>query len=54
MPIRYLLTVTSSGRPSTTTTPYNNEYVQLAVEEDCRLTVRDVESDLVISKITVW
>ena len=41
-----------SGRPSLTTTPENIERVRLAIEGDCRLTVRELENDFGIP--TVW
>ena len=40
------------GRPSSTITPENIERVRLAIE-DCRLTVRELESDLGIPKTCV-
>ncbi|XP_020299181.1 putative uncharacterized protein FLJ37770, partial [Pseudomyrmex gracilis] len=43
-----------SGRPSSAITPKNVERVRLAIEEDRRLTVRELESDLGIPKTTVW
>lgn len=43
-----------SGRPSTTTTPDNIERVRLAINEDRRLTVRELECDLGIPKTSVW
>ena len=43
-----------SGRPSTTKTLDNIERVQLAIEGDRRLTVRELENDLGIPKTTVW
>lgn len=43
-----------SGRPSLTTTPQNIERVRLAIMEDRRLTVRELESDLGIPKTIVW
>lgn len=43
-----------SGRPSTTKTPGNIERVQLAINEDRRLTVRELECDLGIPKTSVW
>ena len=44
-----------SCRPSTTKTLDNNiERVRLAIEGDCRLTVRELENDLGIPKTTVW
>ena len=43
-----------SGRPSTTKTLDNIERVRVAIEGDRRLTVRELENDLGIPKITVW
>ena len=43
-----------SGRPSTTETLDYIERVRLAIEGDRRLTVRELENDLGIPKITVW
>ena len=43
-----------SGRPSTTKTLDNIERVRLAIEEDRRLSVRELENDLGIPKTTVW
>ena len=43
-----------SGRPSTTKTLDNIERVQLAIEGDRQLTVRELEKDLGIPKTTVW
>lgn len=43
-----------SGRPSTTTTPDNVERVRVAIEQDRRLTVRELEDDLGIPKSTIW
>ena len=43
-----------SGRPSTTKTLDNIERVRLAIEGDHPLTVRELENDLGIPKITVW
>ena len=43
-----------SSRPLLTTTPKNIERVRLAIEDDRRLTVRELENDLGIPKTTVW
>ena len=43
-----------SGRPSKIKTLDNIERVRLAIEGDRRLTVRELEDDLGIPKITVW
>ena len=43
-----------SGRPSTTKTLNNIGRVRLAIEDDRRLTVRELENDLGIPKTTVW
>ena len=43
-----------SGRLSTTKTLDNIERVRLAIEGDCRLTVRELENDLGIPKTTAW
>ena len=43
-----------SGRPSTTKKLDNIERVQLAIERDRRLAVRELENDLGIPKTTVW
>ena len=43
-----------SGRPSVTETLDNIERVRLAIEDDCRLTVPELENDLEILKATVW
>ena len=43
-----------SGRPLTTKTLDNIEWVRLAIERDRRLTVRELENDLGIPKTTVW
>ena len=43
-----------AGRPSLTTTPKNIKRVRLGIEGDRRLTVRELENDLGIPKITVW
>ena len=43
-----------SGLSSLQTTPENIERVQLAIEGDRRLTVRELENDLGIPKTTVW
>ena len=42
------------NRPSLTTTPENIQRVRLAIEGDRRLTIRELENDLGISKTTVW
>ena len=42
-----------SVRPSLTT-PENIERVRLAIEDERRLTLRELENDLGIPKITVW
>ena len=41
-----------SGRHSLTKTPENIERVRLAIEDDRRLTVRELENDLGIPKTT--
>ena len=43
-----------SGRTSLTRTPENIERVRLAIEGDLRLTVRELDNDLGIPKITIW
>ena len=43
-----------SGRLSLATTPENIERVRLAIKDDRRLTVRELENDLGIPKTTVW
>ena len=43
-----------SGRPSTTKTLDNIERVRLAIEDDRRLTDRELENDLGIPKTIVW
>ena len=43
-----------SGRPSTTTTTENIERVRLAINQDRRLSVRKLESELGIPKSNVW
>ena len=43
-----------SGRPSMKKTLDNIERVRLVIEGDRRLTVRELENDLSIPKITVW
>ncbi|XP_033224050.1 protein GVQW3-like [Belonocnema kinseyi] len=43
-----------SGRPPTGTSSDNVERVRVAVEQDRRLTVRELEDELGISKSTVW
>ena len=43
-----------SGRPSTTKTLDNIEWVRLAIEQDRRLTIRELENDLGTPKTTVW
>ena len=43
-----------SGQPSTTKTLDNIERVQLAIEGDRRLTVRELGNNLGIPKTTVW
>ena len=43
-----------SGRPSTTKALDNIERVRLAIEDDRRSTVRELENDLGIPKTTVW
>ena len=43
-----------SDRPSTTKTLDNIDRVQLAIEGDRRLTVRELEGDLGLPKTTVW
>ena len=43
-----------SGRPSTTKRLDNIKRMRLAIEIDCRLTVRELENDLGIPKTTVW
>ena len=42
-----------SGRPATSRTPENVARVQAAINKDQRLTVRELEADLVIPKTTV-
>ncbi|GFT44632.1 histone-lysine N-methyltransferase SETMAR [Trichonephila clavipes] len=43
-----------SGRPSTGTSSHNVERVRVAVEQDRRLTVRELEDEIRITKSTVW
>ncbi|GFW53215.1 protein GVQW3 [Trichonephila clavipes] len=43
-----------SGRPSTGTLSHNIERVRVAVEQDRRLTVRELEDEIRIPKSTVW
>ena len=43
-----------SGRPLTTKTLDSIERVRLAIEDDRRLTVRELENDLGIPKTIVW
>ena len=43
-----------SGRPSTRNTLDNIDRVQVAIDGDRQLTVRELENDLAISKTTVW
>ena len=43
-----------SGRPSTSKSLDNIEWVRLAIEGNRRLTVRELENDLGIPKTTVW
>ncbi|GFV00354.1 protein GVQW3 [Trichonephila clavipes] len=43
-----------SGRPSTGTSLHNVERVRVAVEQDRRLTVRELEDEIRIPKSTVW
>ena len=43
-----------SSRPSTTKTLDNIERVRLAIEEDHRMTVRELEEDLGIPKPIIW
>ncbi|XP_033224565.1 protein GVQW3-like [Belonocnema kinseyi] len=43
-----------SGRPSTGTSSDNVERVRVAVEQDRRLNVRELEDELGIPKSTVW
>ncbi|GFV93095.1 protein GVQW3 [Trichonephila clavipes] len=43
-----------SDRPSTGTSSHNVECVRVAVEQDLRLTVREVEDEIRIPKSTVW
>ena len=42
-----------SGKPATSRTPENIEYVQAAINKDWQLTVREVEADLSIPKTVV-
>ena len=42
------------GRPSTTKTLDNIKRVRLAIEGDRRLTIRELENDLGITKTNVW
>ena len=42
-----------SGRPATSRTPENVECVQVAINKDQQLTVRELEADLGIPKTTV-
>lgn len=43
-----------SGRPSTTKTLDNIERVRLAIEQDRRMTVRELEEDIGIPKTIIW
>ncbi|XP_018373096.1 PREDICTED: putative uncharacterized protein FLJ37770 [Trachymyrmex cornetzi] len=43
-----------SGRPSTTKTLDNIERVRLAIEQDRRMTVRELEEELGIPKTIIW
>ena len=43
-----------SGRPATSRTPENVECVQVAINKDQQLTVRELEADLGIPKTTVF
>ncbi|GFU92852.1 protein GVQW3 [Trichonephila clavipes] len=43
-----------SGRPSTGTSSHNVERVRAAVEQDRRLTVRELEDEIRIPKSIVW
>ncbi|GFT88999.1 protein GVQW3 [Trichonephila clavipes] len=43
-----------SGRPSTGTSSHNVERVRVAVEQDRRFTVRELEDEIRIPKSTVW